>query len=372
MPFKVFRNLVAVAAVVLAAGCTTTTEIRALQPAQVGEAASLTTIGVAPFEQKAKTSVSLDSKIEAELANYQLEPGENYFKVVDRANLESIINEQKFQLSGLADKKKAAQIGKLSGAQALVVGNVSSAGVEDRKYRENRVRYVNCDKKGKNCTKQEYTVSCTARTVTVGAQVKLSNVERGEFITANNYNQNKTWKTCEDGGSSDIGQDITAIKCLFGNCSESEKVSFPSADQGLELIADEIASAFVFRLVPHYITFKVALYKKPEVKLEKAQNEEFKSGLDFIKAGRVDRAETIFVSLMDATQNKSFAVTYNLGVIREAQGDFDEAKNLYEAADQLTLSPEKNINAALARITKLISDRDEAIKQIGNQQANKS
>lgn len=369
MNFKPFRNLVAIAAVVLVTGCATTTEIKALQPAEVGEAASLRTIGVTPFAQKSDRKVSLDAKIQSELANYQLEPGQNYYKVVDRANLESIISEQKMQLDGLTDKTHAAKIGKLSGAEALVVGNVSSAGVEDREYRENRVRYINCDKKGKNCTKQKYSVSCTARTVTVGAQVNLTHVERGEFITSNNYNQNKTWKTCEDGGSSDIGEDITAIKCLFGNCSESEKVKFPSADQGLELLADEIAAGFVFRLVPHYITFKVALYKKAEVELDKPKTEEFKSGLDFIKAGRIDRAEEFFVGLMDATQNKSFAISYNLGVIREAQGDFDAAKDLYQAADKLTLSPEKNINSALKRINQLISDRDTALEQIGKQKA---
>lgn len=369
MSIKLFRNLVAIAAIALIVGCTTTTEIRALQPAEVGEAAALKRIGVAPFEQKSKRTVSLDAKIESELANYQLEPGENYFEIVDRANLESIISEQKLHLSGLANKETAAKIGKLSGAEALVVGNVSSAGVEDRKYRENRVRYVNCDKKGKNCTKQEYTVSCTARTVTVGAQVKLTSVERGAFITANNYNQNKTWKTCEDGGSADLDESLKDIKCLFGNCNEAEKVSFPSADQGLELLADEIASGFVFRLVPHYITFKVALYNKPKIDLEKPEVEKFKSGIDFIKAGRIDRAEPLFEELMVVTQNKSFTTTYNLGVIKEAQGKFDEAKELYEAADNLLLSPEKNINEALARITKLISDRDKALEQIGNQQA---
>ena len=369
MMFKFFRNLVVILVVVLVTGCATTTEIRALKPAEVNAAASLRTIGVIPFDQKAKTNVSLDAKIESELANYQLEQGKNYYKVVDRANLESIIKEQKLQLSGLTNKNQTAKIGRLSGAEALVVGNVSSAGVEDRKYRENRVRYINCDKKGKNCTKQEYSVSCIARTVTVGAQVNLTDVERGEFITANNYNQNKTWKTCEDGNSSGTGGDTTAIKCLFGDCTEPEKVGFPSADQGLELIADEIAAAFVFRLVPHYITFKVALYKKPEVELEKLEEAKFKSGIEFIKHNRIDRAEELFVGLMDATQNKSFAVSYNLGVIKEAQGNFDEAKDLYQAADRLTMAPEKNINAALSRINQLILDRDAALKQIGKQKA---
>lgn len=342
MILKSFRGLVAVAGLVLiTTGCATTTDIRALQPAEVGAAASLKRVGVAPFNQQAKTNVSLDSKIEAELANYQLEQGVNYYNVVDRANLETIIKEQKLQLSGLTDSSQATKVGKLSGAQALVVGNVSSAGVEDSHYREGRVKYVNCDSKGKNCTKYEYTVSCTARTINLGAQVKLTDIERGNFITANNYNQKKTWKTCEDNSS-----------------------SLPSKSHGLEVLADEIAAAFVFRLVPHYITFKVELYKKAEVKLEKLQEDQFKAGIEFIKAGRMDRAEDLFVQLMDATQARSFAVVYNYGVIKESEGKFEEAKRLYEVADKLTLSPEKNINAALVRINKIISDHKLANEQI--------
>lgn len=370
MLVRTFRGLAVVAAALVATGCATTTQIRALQPAEVGAAASLKTIGVAPFEQKARTHVSLDSKIEAELANYQLEQGVNYYSVVDRSNLENVIKEQKFQLSGLSDRKTAATVGKLAGAQALVVGNVSAAGVEDREYYEKRVRNTGCDAKGKNCTgKEEYNVRCTARTVTVGAQVKLTDIERGDFITANNYNQNKTWKNCEDGATGDLGQNFTNLKCMFGSCSAADQVKFPAGDQGLEILADEIASSFVHRLVPHYVVFKVKLYKSPEVKLEGAAKDQFKAANDFIKAGRIDRADELLTKLMDSTQGQSYVITYNYGVVTEAKGEFEEALKLYQAADKLTMKPEKNINEALVRIQKIISDEKKANEQISKQAA---
>lgn len=344
MTFKHICSLMAVAAAVLITGCATTTDIRALQPAEVGAAASLKRIGVAPFEQKARRNISLDAKIESELAGYQLERGKNYYSVVNRSSLENIIKEQKFQLSGLTNKSQATKVGKLAGAQALVVGNVSSAGYEDRRYRENRTESYNCDKKGKNCSTRKYTVSCTKRTVNLGAQVQLTDVEHGDFITANNYNQNKSWSTCTDSSR-----------------------PFPSADQGLDALADKIAASFVYRLVPRYVTYKVELYKKAEVKLEGLQKDQFKAGLDFMKAGRMDRAEEFYSQLMDATQAKSYAVVYNYGVIIEAKGEYEEAKKLYEAADRLTLSSEKNINIALNRINRIISDQAEANQQISRQ-----
>lgn len=363
------RGLVIVAAALVTAGCAMTTQIRALQPAEVSAAASLQTIGVAPFEQRARRHVSLDAKIETELAKYQLEPGVNYYIVVDRSNLDSVIKEQKFQLSGLSDRKNAAKVGRLAGAQALVVGNISAAGVEDRRYYENRVRNVNCDQKGKNCQRQEYSVRCTARTVTVGAQVKLTDIERGDFITANNYSKSKTWKQCDDGGA-DLGQSLTNMRCLFGNgCSAADQIGFPAGDQGLEILADEIAANFVHRLVPHYVVFKVNLYKSPEVKLEGIHKERFKAANEFIKAGRLDRAEELLALLMDATQGQSYVITYNYGVIAEAKGQFDEALKLYQAADRLTMRPEKNISEALIRIQRIISDEKRANEQINKQAA---
>ncbi|MDI6640975.1 MAG: CsgG/HfaB family protein, partial [Elusimicrobiota bacterium] len=44
------------------------------------------------------------------------------FKVLDRANMESILAEQKFQISGCTDQECAVKIGKLLNVQQVVVG----------------------------------------------------------------------------------------------------------------------------------------------------------------------------------------------------------------------------------------------------------
>jgi len=48
--------------------------------------------------------------------------------VVDRQNITKIIDEYKFQASDLADANKAAQIGKLAGADVIVIGNLNYVG----------------------------------------------------------------------------------------------------------------------------------------------------------------------------------------------------------------------------------------------------
>lgn len=52
----------------------------------------------------------------------------NRVTVVDRQNIEAIVSEYEFQVSDLTDRDTAVEIGKLSGADAIVVGSLSSVG----------------------------------------------------------------------------------------------------------------------------------------------------------------------------------------------------------------------------------------------------
>ena len=49
-------------------------------------------------------------------------------KVVDRQNIAQIMDEQKFQLSGVTDESTAVEIGKLAGADIIVIGSMSYVG----------------------------------------------------------------------------------------------------------------------------------------------------------------------------------------------------------------------------------------------------
>lgn len=51
------------------------------------------------------------------------------FTVVNRADLDQILNEQKVQLSGVVDPAQAVELGKLSGADIVLTGSVGDAAV---------------------------------------------------------------------------------------------------------------------------------------------------------------------------------------------------------------------------------------------------
>ena len=52
--------------------------------------------------------------------------GTGVFKVVERKKLEGVLNEQDLAASGRVAKGTAAKMGKLTGAQYLITGSVSS------------------------------------------------------------------------------------------------------------------------------------------------------------------------------------------------------------------------------------------------------
>ena len=62
--------------------------------------------------------------------------------------------------------------------------------------------------------------------------------------------------------------------------------------------------------------------------------------------------------LIETTDSQSYVAFYNLGVVKEAQGQYSEAKEYYETADKLMVEPVKAINAAVVRIDSLIAKQE--------------
>ncbi|MCK5200174.1 MAG: hypothetical protein KAR21_17580, partial [Spirochaetales bacterium] len=89
------------------------------------------------IQDKTLAVVTLDigtDKIDQETANGVIVFVENAFvnvgkvKVIDRANIQEIFKEYKFQASGVIDETTAVEIGKLSGADIIVIGSINRVG----------------------------------------------------------------------------------------------------------------------------------------------------------------------------------------------------------------------------------------------------
>jgi len=94
------------------------------------------------------------------------------------------------------------------------------------------------------------------------------------------------------------------------------------------------------------------------------QHKKFEVALQYIKVARYDKSKKLLQGLMDGLDGRSYVVAYVYGVVYEATGDFDKAKELYIVADELTIEPVTEINLAMNRIDGLIEKRDEAREQM--------
>ena len=319
--------------IVLFTGCAQKVQIHALEPAQIDRAADTKKVAVSRFKND---RVGLSTKIEAKLSNVKID-GKNYFTMVSRNDLDKILREQKLQNSGLIETQDAVDIGELVGAEAIISGNVGNVTSQDSRFYERRVRCADL-----KCSKlQYYNVVCTKRVVGLSAELRMVDIKRGDIIYAETLTPTRSFKHCWD-----------------------DSYPLPSAQMAGQDLAEKIAESFVYKLTPHYRTFYVELLEEPDLDYTDAQEKLLEVSLKYIEQSRYDKAEKFLIDLIESTDMQSYVAFYNLGVIKEAQGKYAEAKEYYERADSLMVEPVEAINSAIVRINNLIQKRERTRDQL--------
>lgn len=324
---KVLLFMVSSILLFMMSGCAQKVTIRALEPAEIDRVAYTKKITVTQFQND---KVGLSNKIEANLASLVID-NKNYFTIISRNDFEKIIKEQHIHNSGLAEEGAAVTVGELIGAQAIISGNVSSPTSQDTHFAETRSKCGD-----KKCSYfVYYKVSCKNRAVGLSAEVRIVDVEKGDVIFADRLARDAVYKHCSDYSS-----------------------ALPSTEMAAQKLSASMADEFSARLSPHYKTFYVMLLEDPDLDYSDEQEDLLEVSLEYIEQGRYDKAEGYLGELIDTTESQSYVAFYNLGVIKEAQGKYVEAKEYYETADKLMVTPVRAINEAVVRIDSLIEKQE--------------
>jgi len=328
-----YWKLLGILGVFLMSGCAQKITIKALEPAEIDRVAYTKRIAITNFKND---RVGLSRKIEAKLAQFQIN-GKKYFRVISRDDLEKVIEEQKFQNSGLVDDKTAVKLGEIVGAQALISGRVSSPTKQDSYFYETRIRCA--DLKCKELV--TYKVRCMKRVFSLSADLKIVDVANTDVIYADTLTKGSMYKHCSD-----------------------DSHALPSTEMAAQDLANKIATSFTYKLTPHYRNFQVELLDEPDIDYTDKEEKLLKVSLEYIEQGRYDKAEELLGRLVDATHEKSYVPFYNLGVIKEAEGKYKEAQEYYDMADHLMIEPVEEINSAVLRIRKLIAKKEKTMEQL--------
>lgn len=278
----------------------------------------------------------MSRKIEANLSGFKIDM-KNYFTMISRNDLDKIIKEQKIQNSGLVEQDTAVEVGQLIGAQAIISGSVSSPTSQDTHFYEKRAKCAN-----KKCSELTYyKVRCMKRAVALSAEIRIVDVQQGDILFGDTLNKSAIYKHCSD-----------------------DSRALPSKDMAAQSLSVAMANAFTYRLTPHYKNIGVTLLEDPDLDYTDKQEQLLEVSLKYIEQGRYDKAEQFLGDLIDATSSQSYVAFYNLGVVKEAQGNYEEAKEYYSDADHLMIEPVQEINAAVIRINTLIQKRQKTREQI--------
>ncbi len=219
----------------------------------------------------------------------------NVFKLVERSQIQSVIEEQGFTLGGLVNQDQASTVGELLGIDAFVFVNssfTSSDKADPRTY------------KGK-------TTYRAVRTVNVEARIKVVSVETGEILATTDF------KTSVNDSKSNASK-YDAIRAL--------KPATTIADEGLKKMTNQILNYFA----PSF-TYKKFKFEKIKVKEFK---DDVKKAEDYLDEGKINEAYQVYKQVYDNDPYNPKAA-YNMGIFYEAVGDFDNAVTHYGTAYQL-------------------------------------
>jgi tetratricopeptide (TPR) repeat protein len=221
----------------------------------------------------------------------------NIYAVLERAQLDKILAEQKLSLTGAIDENEAAEVGKLLGVDAIIVGSATYNSVD----KDSKTSYT--DKK----TGKTLQMICTERKVTAEGRIKIVSVSTGMVVGTTNYSATRTDNKCDEKRS--------------GLMPPSQM-----ADECYKEIADRCTNYFA----PHFVYSKFP-FEKIRVKEYK---DKAKDAEDFIDKGDINNAFKVYKAIFDADNYNQLAA-YNVGMLYEMVGDFQKAQECYDIAYQI-------------------------------------
>lgn len=314
--------------------CTPKVAISTLQSSKVNNS-SIRQLTVIKFKND---TIGQTSSIESQLANVTFN-NEPYFTLIQRNNLELILNEKKLNDSALVDLENLNDIRGLTQVKTFLMGEVLNSTMNKKVYFKSEKNYQYCLEynKSKQCIKYPIVLKrCQTNDYNVQTQIKVVEVITSDILYTQTYKETDSISQCD------------GINFL------------PSKEEHNAYLARLIAKRVSKDLAPHYVTRQVNLLDEPDVKLSKVQETQFENGLELLKQKRFETANTILQALNDQTNEQSFVILYNLALSYEALNEIKIAYQLYKQAEQISLSigVVEEISEAILRTQKSLQEEE--------------
>lgn len=231
------------------------------------------------------------------------------YTLISREELDQILREQHLGASGLVDETQAASIGKLLGADAIIVGDIISS--------------TNDAQSVTSVYHSSAKQSCLTRTAATTVNMRVINVTTGAIVCTKAAKNTAKNQQC----GSDISKIATPLSLI---------------DQCLVAAADELASG----IAPRFVENKADL-RDVDVKQYKDVG---KRAREDAESGKLDEAYVAYASIVkDDPYND--AVMFNMGLLNEVVGNYQDAQDCYQKA--VGVRPDDEYAKALDRSRKM-------------------
>lgn len=316
-------------------GCSQKVKVESYQPAKIDRVSKSKKLSVLDFNND---TIAFASTLETKLANKKVY-GKPYFNVISRSELDTILEEQRFQYSGLVDKDTAVKIGEMIGVSTLISGEVADASLKKNHYYNRRYKCLDkkCDKK------RVYFIRCVEGNYNLSVNIKMTDVELGDIIYADTMSRSRSYSHCFDSSG-----------------------GLPNKGKIFNLLSLNIIDDFISVISPTKISMQIELLDDPQIDYSDEQERLLENSLEYIKMGRYAKAEELLSELLNSTMDKCFVASYNLGVVKEILGKYEQAKQLYDLSESLVDKPNETVSYAVIRIGNKLNDKKVVQKQLEN------
>lgn len=222
-------------------------------------------LAVLPFEDKAG-SPTTRAKVQAYSLNALTSLENPFLRVVDRQNMDQILSEQNFSLSGVINETSAIEVGNITGAQAILVGELIEFKEEVGQMRRQQVNgYESYDIKVKGEDGQESTLTrykpvtynryYDRNSVQLSFHVKMISLETAEVLFSDvmekdlsdevefiSYNGNSSRLFPDNNGKPDISRGaVNQLRTLINGRTELSSTN-EIANNAIDDIGRSLAS----------------------------------------------------------------------------------------------------------------------------------
>jgi len=229
-----------------------------------------------------------------------LEPG--FYEIVERSRINEVIQEHKFNLSGMVSDATIRRMGRILGVDAVIFGTVSGYDVETSRGRTLATPGYYDEETGIYVppTYRNYTM----KSGSVAVNYRMIDIETGRVIAAKSISRDFSKKRYDG--------------AFF---------RLPSDDSILNDLLKKVTSQFVNEISPHYVSKKR--------KLEKGKGSfHTKQGVRFAKMGMWDKAIREWQKALEKDPKNAWTHN-NLGIAYERRGEVAKARREYQKASEL-------------------------------------